>query len=562
MSEGQQSAGFNPRDGSPDTPSTRHYVAIPRPDNPNGQLSVGEFISKLHESGWVEAQARRFQQFFGSMKLESFGEANVLRFLHNFERSWDIYWIARCLDSMSYWNVHGFAELFTKKIRPEVIKAANRLGKDEVFFAVFGNPQDSSSLIASTVLKEIEPRSGSLLDFLTELQSPGGRSVGRKTAICFLDDNLVRGVQAGAMFKQWMGQTTPEEETHVQPLPLVLQEELQRSTLIFATVVGTDDGANRLRSAAAGLRLNVEILDPAYRSEAVDIGHAFPDHAEREAARQVLRKYGKELLRDKVGPGWNESKREEYALGYGGRALLFLFPFQIATSVPVLFWRSGRYKGREWHPLFPRCSDFERFCINLDLQEDYVTRSKLVRRLYCDFVAAEELHLGETGEELTYDQKLQLFSDVRTDVSMKKDTLAVETKRNRLRFWQQRLPSAPLFTPSQNERATRTPHDDHEGNQSVLRRTEHSRVPPALFASQEARTVAIEKVVTTLKRKEARETAKRNLESLFRPHTPTDLFIPAEDAQAFLEHISSIAFLHRVLRSKTGILCEYRAWKG
>jgi len=179
--------------------------------------------------------------------------------------------------------------------------------------------------------------------------------------IIFVDDVVMSGIQATKeIFAELLSCYDEKPREEQKQYPKLLTDE-QRNTFARANVIllvclTTEEGRDRV----------VEFLSPHCRRCSV-IGNV--DRTEKCFDENQLPKIwqgGKELRHAKnmcsnIGfrlyideTDWDENKKQERSLGYGGRQKLIVCAHSVPTATLPIFWKDVDIPGAVWESLFPR----------------------------------------------------------------------------------------------------------------------------------------------------------------------------------------------------------------
>ena len=175
--------------------------------------------------------------------------------------------------------------------------------------------------------------------------------------ILFVDDNIGSGKQSVQIFREWMNiGDRVLNEYHVAPLTVEQRGSLGKKDIHVLTCVASRQGQAFVKAGLVDLGLNVKTVAAfADYDEQVGCFHpavgVFPDSETRGKAEAMCRDIGAQLLSDKR---WPAERKANCALGYGNVQSLVVFFYNVPTTTLPVLWKSGKFRGREWFPLFPR----------------------------------------------------------------------------------------------------------------------------------------------------------------------------------------------------------------
>lgn len=219
--------------------------------------------------------------------------------------------------------------------------------RERAVFVPFGSPGESSALVTYLCSRALG-LGGITVDRFQSLDTVlEGKE---KRPIYFVDDNISSGTQAVAIFEELSGKRA--ESIHVKPLSKDRMDRLKSCKIWFYAFFGFEEGSKFLRDKL-GQALNITTASSAKKREGCfQPGSLIFDNAQdRKETKEMTREIGFGLLKNKL---FSDDKKREFALGYGNVQQLIVFQYNTPTCTLPIFWKEGRYKNKEWKPLFPR----------------------------------------------------------------------------------------------------------------------------------------------------------------------------------------------------------------
>ncbi len=225
--------------------------------------------------------------------------------------------------------------------------------RNRAVFTIFGSLDESASIVISICSKALTESERKKVWFQPLRDVIKSRKPD-ETVVIFVDDYLGSGTQAVDYLLEYLGQKQEREYVKV-PWDDKEIQWLRQTRLIYFTLIGMDQGGQRLKEVASQYGLNLQVYSPIEVQKqygCFNPSGLFDNRTEREQARDLVFKIGYQLFSNKTD--WNEQKRRERALGYGNLQRLIIFSYNPPTSTLPIFWKEGVYDGKPWKPLFPR----------------------------------------------------------------------------------------------------------------------------------------------------------------------------------------------------------------
>lgn len=180
--------------------------------------------------------------------------------------------------------------------------------------------------------------------------------------IVFVDDFIGSGRQTIDILETWLGIPNTgdlgEDRGHTE-LPACLPDRLREAELSFVYCAGLEEGRRKLMDRTAQLELNVRNIHIQHSQDAIP--HAFGNDLTANDLTSIIKdndmrnrcdEIGQKLLRS--SRRYDETQIKDRALGYGGKSLLLVLPYNTPAQSLTLLWERGEVDGIEWRPLFPR----------------------------------------------------------------------------------------------------------------------------------------------------------------------------------------------------------------
>lgn len=212
---------------------------------------------------------------------------------------------------------------------------------------LLGSPKDSSAVVtyyATDVAETYNLKPCFIQEAIVE-----GKPV------IMVDDFIGSGNQAVSIVENWLGceGTTDLGEKRDRLLSESQIELLRKCKLAFIFSAGWTNGEQRLKKRCEELGLQALVHVGIHENElptAFSVG-LFNDSGQPTPFQNLCADIGRQLM---SGPEDDNKKTEDRLLGYGNKANLIIFPYNTPAHTLTCIWKSGKYKGAEWVPIFPR----------------------------------------------------------------------------------------------------------------------------------------------------------------------------------------------------------------
>lgn len=178
------------------------------------------------------------------------------------------------------------------------------------------------------------------------------------SALILVDDNITSGTQLERLLQELFPSFVGEREHFAEAFPGEVLVRLKSIPIHVVVAVELSDGVDRVVGAARKLELNVSVHS-GYKDHVrwLDYGGPIwtsPEHAGE--AKRIVTEISRGLLADK---GWSTDVLENRVLGYGNLQKLTVFQYNVPKALLPPFWKSGRYRGAEWYPLFAERAEWQ-----------------------------------------------------------------------------------------------------------------------------------------------------------------------------------------------------------
>lgn len=179
----------------------------------------------------------------------------------------------------------------------------------------------------------------------------------------FVDDCLLSGTQTLNILGDLMGTRDRKSHhtVHCEVLSIEDRVELRKRSLTFLYCVVTDKGLSRFDEclAATGIdpmrtTIKFGVLEHSSAKAFEPMGSVpWASVDEREEVKQFATEVGYDILGARAKrKNWEDSRRQESALGYSDFQRLLIFPYNVPKTSVTLLWERGT-ESRNWQPLFP-----------------------------------------------------------------------------------------------------------------------------------------------------------------------------------------------------------------
>lgn len=153
-------------------------------------------------------------------------------------------------------------------------------------------------------------------------------------------------------------------ESHVDELTDKVQEVLKKKKVILVFVCFNKQNEEKTHEKLKKLGIeSVEIKFGFDMTEKVfsDASKVFSDVKQKQVVQKYLSDIGREILysakSNKDGSlkeNWSDERVEEGKLGYNDAQQLVILKSNVPTYTITPIWLAGKYKNRDWLPLFDR----------------------------------------------------------------------------------------------------------------------------------------------------------------------------------------------------------------
>ncbi|MCM1540808.1 MAG: hypothetical protein NC121_06045 [Blautia sp.] len=158
------------------------------------------------------------------------------------------------------------------------------------------------------------------------------------------------------------------QESHVKELTAKEKEKLKGQKIILAYICFNQEKETEILTRLKELGIeNVEIKFGFDMTEKVFSDHSavFKDQRQKQIVQKYFSEIGREILKTaksdedgKLKEKWTQERIEEGKLGYNDAQQLVVLKSNVPTYTLTPIWLDGgKYKQREWMPLFDRTID-------------------------------------------------------------------------------------------------------------------------------------------------------------------------------------------------------------
>ena len=263
-------------------------------------------------------------------------------------RSWS--WALRLLKATAtyYYSKAKIADRlkFLHRLIPE-----EKRGSTYVTF--LGPPQKRENQLAADYYAVNNLRRSEGAEKITYLETALRDGTG-VSSIVFLTDIIGSGKQVLDYYEMLVSNKSTGE---IPSLPSEMSDRLRSLEKYCFAIVGTEGGVKRITDSKIFSEVKVAQLlterDKAFSPERTDI---FADKSEREEAKQLVERIGKQLYppvkskpaEDSPGP-----------FGFGNSELLVVFYYNTPNNTLPILWKEGKVDGKIWHPILRRLKSNE-----------------------------------------------------------------------------------------------------------------------------------------------------------------------------------------------------------
>lgn len=317
-----------------DADITQHYA-----NNPKLEYYDLHDIDRMK----ILACCERFSNYRYPVTVET-----VVNFLMQFKNRRDAESVIRVLDAIDFLEFWQLAE----RLEDAILQMIKRNG--DLSVCPLGPISGSTSLMhyymAHSGIKNV-----SFFNNVTDAIRKGEK----RSAICFIDDCAITGIQSNEIFQKLFGK---KKSTDSETLVLSgndRKELLSRKVGVALSVVsdtGLDGLINTFKS------LNVNDAFTTYGSMTLEKDKAFSpaskvswkDSNERKRMSVIFQNIGIRLLHAKAQEKkWSKKEQQRHSLGYGDFQRLLIFPYSVPKSTVIALWAGINDFSSPWKPLFP-----------------------------------------------------------------------------------------------------------------------------------------------------------------------------------------------------------------
>ncbi len=178
--------------------------------------------------------------------------------------------------------------------------------------------------------------------------------------ITFFDESTFSGKQSSTVVQTWFGLPLdlPNEDDLAPSLSAEDRENLQKRGVRFRFLYGLNSGLDYLKRVAKSVGLNEDVVAFSVAGGWTHSLDRLSEQEEFSPLRAFLSRVGHDLLLStkhvESPEKWTTTRCQERALGYGNLEQLVVFAYNTPTATLTALWKGGRFRNREWLPLFPR----------------------------------------------------------------------------------------------------------------------------------------------------------------------------------------------------------------
>jgi HD superfamily phosphohydrolase len=179
----------------------------------------------------------------------------------------------------------------------------------------------------------------------------------REGPVIFIDDVCGSGGQVINILGSWFDDPRLKRDLKEPRLAALEPEKdyLADRKVAFVFVAGWKDGLDQIRAATRDLGIDAEVF--AHLLDA-DLPFGLEPPLGSEIREEIwtsfleeCRDIGDQLLQPE---NWPQEKRQERALGYGNRAMLFFSAYNAPSQTLTCMWAEGVVNGAAWKPIMRR----------------------------------------------------------------------------------------------------------------------------------------------------------------------------------------------------------------
>lgn len=285
---------------------------------------------------------------FSSYQVAKIDLFKIVYFLSQFKDYDKIKIIIKLLESINFIDSSRMTYLL-RKAYDEIPEELTQ----KPLISSLGSIQDSSAVVCYQLLKQLFNDENSTLDLISDVNSIGTNIENNlPTSIIFFDDNITSGTQLSSFFEELIEGKSDAEQVK-NPLNESQYKLLKKIPIRICYAVQLAQGSNNIIEK---IRKKYEI-DIHIHSGKIDFNNyldyqcdTMENQDEAKFSRTFIREISTSLFEDKE---WNDNTVYDRLLGYGNLGKLTVFYYNIPKSLIPIFWKSGKYDGNQWIPLFP-----------------------------------------------------------------------------------------------------------------------------------------------------------------------------------------------------------------
>jgi hypothetical protein len=226
---------------------------------------------------------------------------------------------------------------------------------DKAIFVPFGGEEKSAhqiSYLIPDVRLLVPERTINVVSSVNDLTAPGD--------IIFFDDISASGKQGTTALKQLFGAPLDGDDVEEEVIKKAKESSLdilRKSNVTFMFITGHRDGAQHVVEEARVLlnhsNVSSRVIVPSEFGCFQPAAKVFVDPEGARRAESIFSEKGTRALQDKK-PAWTDEKIASRALGYGGKAGLIVFYYNVPSMTLTALWKECGLTDHRWMGLFIR----------------------------------------------------------------------------------------------------------------------------------------------------------------------------------------------------------------
>lgn len=178
--------------------------------------------------------------------------------------------------------------------------------------------------------------------------------------ICFIDDGAFSGTQLINIFGDLLGTRVRKSYHTKYTKPLSEPNHLLKRPIRICLAIASDKANDVLPKKFKEMGIEDFVVSACeievfrQRPFGASMSRIWDTPAEQSEIKQLFSEVGEALLEDRATEkSWPEDRARKSALGFGGDQRLIVYQYNVPKSTLTALWQRGKYKGRDWKPLFP-----------------------------------------------------------------------------------------------------------------------------------------------------------------------------------------------------------------